>query len=192
MCVSVSVCVCLSVSLCVSLPVCVCPVHGHDGVVLASEYITGQNYLATSSTDLTVKFWDCNSFTLRQQMPTPDVQTALLWNQPYQRLYSASINGIVSVWDSKTLERKKVLKGHKDVVMDLHAIESLDVVASASLDGTIRLWDQATMSDGKELTYQGAKGVLSLAYKPAYRALISAGFDHDAVVWNPYVQKDVV
>ena len=161
---------------------------GHHGVVLTAEYIDGPNYLATSSTDLTVKFWDCHTYNLRQQMPTTTVQTALLWNTQYQRLYSASIQGVVSIWDIDNLKLKHEMNGHTDTVMALHQIESLDIVASASLDGQIRLWDQSTMSMRSILSGH-SKGVLSLAYKPTYRALVSAGFDHDAVVWNPYVKK---
>lgn len=31
------------------------------------------------------------------------------------------------------------------------------------------------------------QGVLSLAYSPDFRFLISSGFDHEALVWSPFV-----
>lgn len=31
------------------------------------------------------------------------------------------------------------------------------------------------------------KGVYSLAYSPEYNLLVSAGFDRQAMVWNPYM-----
>ena len=37
-----------------------------------------------------------------------------------------------------------------------------------------------------------SKGVRSLAYSPGSRFLFSAGFDYDALVWNPYVEQACV
>ena len=40
----------------------------------------------------------------------------------------------------------------------------------------------------KKMLEGHSKGVRSLAYSPDYRFLVSAGFDYDALVWNPYVE----
>ena len=65
---------------------------------------------------------------------------------------------------------------------------SLEILASASMDHTIRLWDMNSGKSRKVLTGH-TKGVRSLAYSKEYRFLVSAGFDYDAMVWNPYVEK---
>jgi WD40 repeat protein len=74
------------------------------------------------------------------------------------------------------------------MVLDLLKISSLECLASGSMDTTIRLWDINTGKARKVLEGH-AKGVTSLAYSQEYRFLVSAGFDYDAVVWNPYVEK---
>lgn len=89
---------------------------------------------------------------------------------------------------------------------------SLELVASASMDHTIRLWDMTTgkarrtllghtkvrhhpphccdfMYPAHTAAYMPLQGVRSLAYSSEYRFLISAGFDYDAMVWNPYVES---
>jgi WD40 repeat protein len=72
------------------------------------------------------------------------------------------------------------------MILDLLLLPSLDQIASASMDRSIRLWD---MNSGKhKQTLEGhSKGVRCLAYSSEYRFLVSAGFDYDAMVWNPYV-----
>jgi WD40 repeat protein len=56
------------------------------------------------------------------------------------------------------------------------------------MDRTIRLWDVHTGKHKQQLDGH-TKGVRSLAYSPEYRFLVSAGFDFDALVWNPYVDQ---
>ena len=50
------------------------------------------------------------------------------------------------------------------------------------------LWDMHTGQHKKTLKGH-SKGVRSLAYSPGSRFLFSAGFDYDALVWNPYVEQ---
>ena len=33
------------------------------------------------------------------------------------------------------------------------------------------------------------KGILDLTYSPEYRLLVSCGFEHDALVWSPFVKN---
>ena len=51
-----------------------------------------------------------------------------------------------------------------------------------------RLWDSFTGTRTCTLTGH-TKGVLSLAYNPGHRFLLSCGFDHDALVWSPFDSK---
>lgn len=71
---------------------------------------------------------------------------------------------------------------------DIVQLPTLESLASASMDRTIRLWDVHTGKHKQQLDGH-AKGVRSLAYSPEYRFLVSAGFDFDALVWNPYVDQ---
>jgi hypothetical protein len=35
------------------------------------------------------------------------------------------------------------------------------------------------------------KGILSCAYQEDFKFIITAGSDHDALVWNPFVERSV-
>jgi WD40 repeat protein len=76
------------------------------------------------------------------------------------------------------------------VVLDLLVLENMGTLASASLDKTIGLWDINTQQQAHTLRGHD-KGVFQLAYHPDYHALISASFEHDAIVWNPYCQLKI-
>ncbi|EGB07395.1 hypothetical protein AURANDRAFT_27709, partial [Aureococcus anophagefferens] len=78
------------------------------------------------------------------------------------------------------------LHGHEDIIMEVLHIKYLDNIVSASLDTTVRVWD--TYTEKQSTLLRGhAKGVNALAYNSEHRFLISAGFDHDAFVWSPFV-----
>ena len=67
-----------------------CEVNAHKGTVLASEYLTSQNLIATSSNDLTINFWDTSTFNLKQILSTPEIQLCIRyaeWNPTCQMLY---------------------------------------------------------------------------------------------------------
>lgn len=56
------------------------------------------------------------------------------------------------------------------------------------MDRSIRLWDVNT-GKIRQILQGHKKGVRSLAYSAEYRVLMSAGFDFDVFVWNPYVKQ---
>ena len=45
-------------------------VKGHDGDVLSVSHIPELGYLATTSTDCTIQFWDTQEFKMCQRLPT--------------------------------------------------------------------------------------------------------------------------
>jgi WD40 repeat protein len=102
-------------------------------------------------------------------------------------LYSGAYRSISS-WNLK--ERKEadsqIPHAHSDIVTDMIILKNLDTLVSCSLDRTIVNWDTST--NQAIATYDGHRtGVFNLSYSPAYRLLFSVGFDHDALVWSPFV-----
>jgi WD40 repeat protein len=43
----------------------ICEVNAHKCAVLAAEFIQNHHMVATSSNDLTINFWDSNSYSLK-------------------------------------------------------------------------------------------------------------------------------
>ena len=87
--------------------------------------------------------------------------------------------------DLNSLQEKMVFKGHTGSVLCLLYLEKVDLLASGSVDGTVRVWDLSA-TKAKKVLRGHKKGVYSLAFNDESRVLITCGFDHDALVWNPY------
>ena len=56
------------------------------------------------------------------------------------------------------------------------------------MDSFIYLWDMTTGRRRRVLAGH-RKGVTCLAYIPDQRFLVSAGYEFDVLIWNPYVQQ---
>jgi WD40 repeat protein len=80
---------------------------------------------------------------------------------------------------------------HKRAINDLLMIQDINLLASASSDASILMWDCAAMRPKKTLRGH-KKGVFSLAYSMDYHCLLTAGVDQEALVWNPYVEKEPI
>ena len=63
-------------------------------------------------------------------------------------LVAASQDNSVRLWDAKTGQELRVLKGHADLVTSVSFSPDGQVLASASRDHTLKLWDGKT---GQEL-----------------------------------------
>jgi WD40 repeat protein len=162
-------------------------VTGHSGAILAATSVPSHKYIATSDLSNTISFWDVFEYKKRQCLPTKEAHTVLQWDSKHSVLYSGTITGKIHAWDVCSLQaRSPPVVGHCDVIMDLLNLNSMDRVASCSLDGKICLWDNESMTLRKTLTGH-TKGICKMAYTNEHRFLVSAGFDHDALVWNPYV-----
>jgi F-box/WD-40 domain protein MET30 len=57
------------------------------------------------------------------------------------RLFSGSLDKTIRVWNTKTGECLKVLKGHTDGVTGICYRKSTDSLVTASTDNTVRIWD---------------------------------------------------
>lgn len=158
-------------------------------------------------------------FKERARWPTPDTLMCMCWAESQQRVYSGNATGTIHSWQLSDrpatfmssamsgspagptkatakqggiVERPEVmfaLEGHEDIVMDLLHMHALENIASASLDTTVRVWDTYTKEQTALLKDGHTKGVNALTYNPEHRFLISAGFDHDAFVWSPFMSN---
>eukprot|EP00743_Colponemidia_sp_Colp-15_P008893 GILK01009703.1.p1 GENE.GILK01009703.1~~GILK01009703.1.p1 ORF type:complete len:1022 (-),score=193.31 GILK01009703.1:203-2842(-) len=184
-----------------------------DAQFISTAHLSKYHMIAAASTDQHLNFYDVNNgFKIARSFRTPCTMIDICYSQKTGILFGAGFNGTVYCWDPelimehavldesapfeeeskstrwKQFEKKKGMIGHTDMVLSLLEIPTLDSIASGSVDATIRLWDIKTGTTRKELTGH-VQGVRSLAYCTDYRFLVSAGFDYDALVFNPYVEK---
>ncbi|OQR86817.1 hypothetical protein THRCLA_10513, partial [Thraustotheca clavata] len=159
-----------------------------EGFVLCAEYVDKMNQYVIASSDLQLRFFDDTTYRLIKSCHTPTSQNCLQW---YPQANSAS--GIIYAWDADKMDERHHMGGigrDGKLLTRSHdgILESLETLASASMDKTIRLWDVNTGKHKQQLDGH-TKGVRALAYSSEYRFLVSAGFDFDALVWNPYVDQ---
>ncbi|MGE3778321.1 MAG: protein kinase, partial [Pirellulaceae bacterium] len=107
-----------------------------------------------------------------------------------RRVFSASRDGAVRIWDTRTWELQHVGVGHSGWAMQLAVSPSGDQFASCGVDGTIRLWDGAT---GRAIGCCGpaSDGLLGVAYAADGGWLASAGRDGMVRLWDAAAQEEV-
>jgi WD40 repeat protein len=93
-------------------------------------------------------------------------------------------DGAVRLWDAAGDEPVAVLRGHKEVVLDVAFSPDGTQLASAGVDGTVRLWDVQTRSPLAVLRGHGTDLVYGLAYSPDGRLLASASGDKTVRLWD--------
>ncbi|GMH91364.1 hypothetical protein TrVE_jg9264 [Triparma verrucosa] len=163
-----------------------------NAVPLSLCHVPTQNALITSCADMTLNVWNLDDpsskkrYVLRDKWPTKEAMMSLTWVETHKLLYAGSTKGVINAYSLADRECKARFTGHSDIVMEMIAMQGLNNVVSASLDTTVRIWDTYTEQEtNKLLGHQ--KGVFSLSYNPDHRFIVSAGFDHDAYIWSPFV-----
>lgn len=97
-------------------------------------------------------------------------------------LASASHDGTIKLWDTKTFKTPRVLIGHKDSVYSVDFSPDGRYLASASYDGRIGLWvletgDKTFFSAHKPKAYR-------IAFSPDGQLLASGGADSHVILWR--------
>ena len=180
-------------------------VSGHRGAVISATDAPEKNFIATCSNDLTISLWDDTTYALKQRIPTPDMPLVLswCWFGTTGVLYSSGTDGMIYEWDLDTFKEisnigmlnpfsknRKKEAGHSSPVSALLPIPKLNILVSADLGGKMILWDMPT-NKRKSTMEPLNKGIYSLDWSPDVSSLYSAGLEHDAFVWNPYVRKHI-
>jgi eukaryotic-like serine/threonine-protein kinase len=108
---------------------------------------------------------------------------------------SAGADGIVKVWDRRTLREALTLRGHAAAVTTVAFSADGRRLASGSADGIVRVWDA---TNGQEVAaFHGhAGGVSGLAFDPTSRRLASTGRgavpEGELKLWDPAAGKALV
>ena len=137
------------------------------------------NYIASSSTDSTIKIWTQNGEclkTLYDQASSPIVCLAKLENL---RIASGSMNGRVVIWNLNNFECTQMLEGHLKCVNCLLSLSN-QVLASASDE--IKLWNTVTGDCIRTLTGH-EKSIYSLI-SSCNHGLISGSSDYNIKIFQ--------
>jgi len=100
------------------------------------------------------------------------------------RLFSASQDRQIRVWDLATSQTAHVLSGHEGLVAAIATTRDGRTLASASWDATVRLWDVASASMRRVL--QGHDDhVTSVGFSPNGSWVVSGSWDQTVRLWRP-------
>ncbi len=107
-------------------------------------------------------------------------------------LVSASFDGTIKVWESKTANCQTTLTGHKDSILACDLLKNQYLV-TGSMDCTLRLW---TLPGGQCLReYRGHRHwVTSVKFSSSGSVIASCGMDRQILVWSfkgTVLDKDV-
>jgi WD40 repeat protein len=127
------------------------------------------------------------------------------------RLFTGGVDCVVHMYDVQQLREVGMREGytpakkdedyyHKDaVITDLLPIPELGLLASAGMssrspqsssDNKICLWRMDTLQPKPPLIGHD-RGVYSLDWYKDNHLILSAGLDHDVMIWNPHVNKKI-
>ena len=116
--------------------------ENHGQRVNAVSYSPTGDFIATGSSDRTIKIWNQQGKLLSTLTGHQDRVTALAFAPNGKLLVSASADKTLRLWSIDTNEVKPLLemKGHQDWVTSVAFSPKSDAIASASRDGTVKIW----------------------------------------------------
>ena len=98
-------------------------------------------------------------------------------------LSSASWDGTIKLWDTKSWRELRTLAGHGWGVYNAVFSPDGKQLASASRDGTVKIWDVATGANARTLVVDSL-AVKHVAWSPDGRLLASSGNDSVVKLWD--------
>jgi CheY-like chemotaxis protein/putative methionine-R-sulfoxide reductase with GAF domain len=107
----------------------------------------------------------------------------IAWSPNLRYMATGGFDGVVQVWDLRTKNLYRSLRGHSRVVYDVCWSPDSSKLASGSGDGTIRIWD---LGEGalEKVFRSNSDGVLGVAWSPNGELLAVGTNSGSVLVWN--------
>lgn len=156
---------------------------GHAGEITGLAFIPNSSWLASGSTDKTIKLWDLNTGKVVKTFgELTDQVNAIAVSPDGSLLAAGTADKKVELFKLNGTEHL-TLSGHTGEIFTLRFSRDGRLLASGGMDQTVRLWDAKT---GAELrTLAGLSGeVNGIDFTSDSRSLISANGDGSMFVWN--------
>ena len=187
------------------------------GSVIAADYVQYEQkkYVATTSNNNAINFWDHQNYTSCGKIPTPEIQMCIKWCGDVNLLFTGGLDDYIHAYDPREMTERYSTKReqddaraesrqgkrqeggksqadvyHTDDILDLLCIPEHKLIASASADSNLCLWDMATLK-GKSMHTDHTSKIYSLDWVENQKLILSAGLDHDIYIWNPIVKKTI-
>lgn len=118
--------------------------EGHAGSVESVGFCRNLGFCATAGLDNKLNVWDLNTLTLRSCADHPAGIIKALWHPHEPVIYTACVDGIVRLWDARTVECVRVFRGHTDAILDMAMSPDGEWILTGSDDCTVRIFHRST------------------------------------------------
>ena len=158
---------------------------GHSGTVNSLALSSDGQWLASGSTDISVKLWEvATGQEWRTLRGHTQAVNAVAFSRDDKTLASGGNDKTVRLWDVATGRLLRAIEAHDGFVMGVAFSPDRQTLASCGADKTIKLWDYATGRLAHTLTGY-ADSADTLAFSPDGKILASGGgADRSVKLWD--------
>jgi WD40 repeat protein len=160
---------------------------GHTRTVHAVAVAPDGSWLASGSSDRTLRIWDTSTWDERAVVTGHGASQAgadaMAVAPDGSWLASGGWDRMVRIWDTSTWDELAVLTGHAKRVAAVAVAPDGSWLASGSWDGTVRIWDTASWDERAVLTGH-SKRVTAVAVAADGSWLASGGYDGMVRIWD--------
>ncbi|AFY99149.1 serine/threonine-protein kinase [Calothrix sp. PCC 6303] len=174
---------------------CVHTIKRHGGMVYAIAFTPDGQYLASGSSDNTIKMWETRTGKIHRRLGRwfsghSDSVWDICFSPKQNILASASYDRTIKLWET-TGKNSHTLTGHENWVNSVAFHPNGLLLASSSNDCTIKLWKTTT---GKEIQTLASHtdSVLSVNFSPDGQYLVSGSADNTIKIWEVSTGKEII
>jgi len=158
--------------------------EGHTNNVSVISYGPNGKYLASGSSDNTIKIWNTKTGEVvltfkKHESPVFSID----WSPDGKSIVSGSTNGTIKIWHAETGKEILTFVGHTKNVAAVAFSSDGEYIVSGSWDKTIKTWNAKTGNEIK--TFSGhTNNVSAVAFSPDGEYIVSGSWDKTIKIWD--------